>query len=210
MKTFHTYPVSLSNTALSQDKQPLDEDLMCAIQMHDPVAMDTLFQRYRMLLKSVILRIVPDAAAADDVLQECILEIWNHADHFSAAKGRPLGWIVTLARRRAIDHLRRSQAYNNAKDRLEDETKLRPLTQNAAADCEQADICRVLRQHLSRLPAHQQQVIHLAFLKGMSQREVAQATHTPLGTVKTRLELGLKKLRSSFRTRNVIHSLQYA
>lgn len=206
MKTLHTYPVTPS----SQDTQPLDEDLMCAIQKHDPLAMDTLFQRYRLLLESVILRIVPDSAAADDVLQECILEIWNHADHFSAAKGRPLGWIVTLVRRRAIDHLRRSQAYNHARERLEDETKLRPLTQNAAIDCEQADIGRVLRQHLRRLPAHQQQVIQLAFLKGMSQREVAQATHTPLGTVKTRLELGLKKLRSAFRTRSAIHSLQYA
>ncbi|MDP1592547.1 MAG: sigma-70 family RNA polymerase sigma factor [Prosthecobacter sp.] len=183
---------------------------MCAIQKHDPLAMDTLFQRYRLLLKSVILRIVPDSAAADDVLQECILEIWNHAGHFSAAKGRPLGWIITLVRRRAIDHLRRSQAYNHARERLEDETKLRPLAQNAAVECEQADIGRVLRQHLRRLPAHQQQVIQLAFLKGMSQREVAQATHTPLGTVKTRLELGLKKLRSAFRTRSAIHSLQYA
>jgi RNA polymerase sigma-70 factor (ECF subfamily) len=210
MKTHHTYSVTPSNHAPGQGEQPLDEDLMCAIQMHDPVAMNTLFQRYRMLLKSVILRIVPDYAAADDVLQECILEIWNHADHFSAAKGRPLGWIVTLARRRAIDHLRRSQAYNNARDRLEDETSLRAPAQNAAADCEQADICRVIRQHLRRLPAHQQQVIQLAFLKGMSQREVAQATHTPLGTVKTRLELGLKKLRSSFRSLNANHGLQYA
>ena len=181
---------------------------MCAIQMHDPLAMDTLFQRYRTLLKSLILRIVPDSGAVDDVLQECILEIWNHADHFSAEKGRPLGWIVTLTKRRSIDYLRRSQAYNNAKDRLENETRLHSFTQNAAADCEQADICRVLRQHLGRLPAHQQRVIHLAFLEGMSQREVAQATHTPLGTVKTRLELGLKKLRSSFRSQNEMCDLQ--
>lgn len=181
---------------------------MCAIQMHDPLAMDTLFQRYRTLLKSLILRIVPDSAAVDDVLQECILEIWNHADHFSAAKGRPLGWIVTLTKRRSIDYLRRSLAYNNAKDRLENETRLNSFTQNAASDCEQADICQVLRQHLSQLPAQQQQVIQLAFLNGMSQREVAQVTRTPLGTVKTRMELGLKKLRSSFRARNEIHSLQ--
>ena len=208
MKTNHSFTVSSSNDVLSRDAQPLDEDLMCAIQMHDPLAMDTLFHRYRTLLKSLILRIVPDSAAVDDVLQECILEIWNHADHFSAEKGRPLSWIVTLTKRRSIDYLRRSQAYNNAKDRLEDETRVNSFTQNAADDCEHADICRVLRQHLSRLPAHQQQVIQLAFLKGMSQREVAEATRTPLGTVKTRMELGLKKLRSSFRARHEIHSLQ--
>ena len=189
---------------------PLDEELMSAIQMHDAAAMNTLFQRYRTLLKSVILRITPDSAAADDILQECILEIWNHADHFSAEKGRALGWIVTLAKRRSIDHVRRSQAYNNAKDRLENESRQRPFNPNAAADCEQADICQILQQHLSRLPTPQQQVIQLAFLKGMSQREVAEVTRTPLGTVKTRMELGLKKLRSSFRNGSEMHELQYA
>jgi RNA polymerase sigma-70 factor (ECF subfamily) len=210
MKTLHSFTVSSSSEVLGQEVHPLDEDLMFAIQMHDAAAMNTLFQRYRTLLKSVILRIIPDSAAADDILQDCILEIWNHANHFSAEKGRALGWIVTLAKRRSIDYLRRSQAYNNAKDRLENETRLRPHNPNAAADCEQADISQILRQHLSRLPAHQQQVIQLAFLKGMSQREVAQVTRTPLGTVKTRMELGLKKLRSSFRTGNEMHELQYS
>ena len=127
MKTFHSFTVSSSSEVRSQEMHPRDEELMCAIQMHDAAAMDTLFQRYRTLLKSVILRIIPDSAAADDILQDCILEVWNHADHFSAEKGRALGWIVTLAKRRSIDYLRRSQAYNNAKDRLETETKLRPL-----------------------------------------------------------------------------------
>lgn len=200
MDLVQSFTVSSPQNGFSGDVHPLDEDLMHAIQMHDPTAMNILFQRYRTLLKSLIIRIVPDSAAVDDVLQECILEIWNHADHFSAEKGRPLGWIVTLTKRRSIDYLRRSMAYNNAKDRLENESRLNTCTQDAAVDCEQADISRVLRQHLSRLPAQQQQVIQLAFLKGLSQREVAQVTRTPLGTVKTRMELGLKKLRSSFRS----------
>jgi len=208
MNPVQSFTVSSPQHGFNGDVHPLDEDLMCAIQMHDPMAMDILFQRYRTLLKSLIVRIVPDSAAVDDVLQECILEIWNHADHFSVDKGRPLGWIVTLTKRRSIDYLRRSMAYNNAKDRLENETRLNTCTQDAADECEQADISRLLRQHLSRLPAQQQQVIQLAFLKGMSQREVAQVTHTPLGTVKTRMELGLKKLRSSFRCGSETHCLQ--
>ena len=81
---------------------------------------------------------------------------------------------------------------------------------DSAADCEQADMGRVLNEHLSLLPQAQKQVIELAFLQGMSQREVADVTHTPLGTVKTRMELGLKKLRQTFRTRSSIHSLQAA
>jgi len=198
------------NTTVAISSKSTDGELMCAIQDRDDAALEILFQRYRELLKSVILRIVHDHAAADDVLQDCMLEIWNHADHFSPLKGEPLGWIVTLSKRRAIDSLRRTVAYSNACDRLETETRLKPLLTDAGEDCEQADIGRVLREHLSLLPELQQEVISLAFLEGMSQREVAKATDTPLGTVKTRLELGLRKLRAAFRTRNAIYSMQHA
>ena len=192
-------------------QQPPDEDLMAAIQQHDTVALEKLIQRYRKLLKSVILRAVNDDAAAEDVLQECFLELWRHADHYSSIKGRPLAWLMTLGKRRAIDYLRRSMAYSRAKDRLEESIQeTTSFAQDSAADCEQADISRVIGQHLTLLPEAQKQVIELAFLKGMSQREVAHATHTPLGTVKTRMELGLKKLRQTFRTRSAIHTLQAA
>jgi RNA polymerase sigma-70 factor (ECF subfamily) len=191
--------------------QPPDEDLMAAIQHGDAAALETLVQRYRRLLKSAILRTVNDDAAAEDVLQECLLDLWRRADHYSAAKGRPLAWLMTLGRRRAIDHLRRSMAYSRACDRMESEIKqTTSFTCDSSADCEQADIGRVLGQHISSLPDAQQEVIRLAFLQGMTQREVAHVTHTPLGTVKTRLELGLKKLRQVFRTRSAIHSIEAA
>lgn len=191
--------------------QPTDEALMSAIQDRDAAALKVLVQRYRKLLKSAIMRTVNDDAAAEDVLQECLLDLWRHTDHYSSAKGKPLAWLMTLCRRRAIDHLRRCMAYSRARDRMEDEIKqTASFSQNVAADCEQADIGRVLGQHLSLLPAAQQEVIRLAFLKGMTQREVAHATQTPLGTVKTRMELGLKKLRQVFRTRSAIHTLQAA
>jgi RNA polymerase sigma-70 factor (ECF subfamily) len=180
-----------------------DFALMVRIQRQDPMALAELFQRYRMLLKSVILRVVHSHASADDVMQQCMLEIWHHAANYSAQKGTPLGWIVTLAKRRAIDHLRRQQTYANARERLQDSTWQNAeenRAPDAAADCEQADLGRVLNQQITRLPTPQQQVIRLAFIHGMSQREVAQATHTPLGTVKTRMELGLKKLRHAFRS----------
>jgi RNA polymerase sigma-70 factor (ECF subfamily) len=140
-------------------------------------------------------------------MQECMLEIWHHAANYSSQKGTPLGWIVTLAKRRAIDHLRRQQTYVNARDRLQDDVWVHAgnRIQDASADCERADLGRILQQQLTRLPTPQQQVLRLAFLSGMSQREVALATHTPLGTVKTRMELGLKKLRSAFRICNAEH-----
>ena len=212
MKTFTTSSETLSLIRNELDAQlPPDEELMASIQQRDAAALETLMQRYRRLLKSTIMRTVNDDAAAEDVLQECFLELWRQADHYSPAKGRPLAWIMTLGKRRAIDHLRRSMAYCRAKNRMEDAVhQTETFTQDSAADCEQADLGRVLGQHLSFLPQAQKEVIELAFLQGMSQREVAQATHSPLGTVKTRMELGLKKLRQTFRTRSSIHSLQAA
>lgn len=212
MKTLSKLPTSSATATEPADVlQPTDEDLMAAIQQRDGEALKVLVQRYRKLLKCAILRTVHDDAAAEDVLQECLLDLWRHTDHYSAAKGKPLAWLMTLCRRRAIDYLRRSMAYCRAKERMEESMKETvSFTQDCSVDCEQADIGRVLSQHLSLLPPAQQEVIRLAFLKGMSQREVANATHTPLGTVKTRLELGLKKLRQVFRTRTAIHSLQAA
>ncbi len=184
---------------------------MASIQQRDARALETLMQRYRRLLKSAIMRTVNDDASAEDVVQECFLELWKQADHYSPTKGRPLAWIMTLGKRRAIDYMRRTMAYCRAKDRMEVSLhQTETFTQNSAADCEQADMGRVISEHLTLLPEAQKEVIELAFLKGMSQREVAQATHTPLGTVKTRMELGLKKLRQTFRTRSAIHTLQAA
>ncbi|WP_395748928.1 sigma-70 family RNA polymerase sigma factor [Prosthecobacter sp.] len=214
MKTHTTSSSSLSMAATSIEtevQQPADEELMAAIQQQNAVALETLMNRYRRLLKSAIMRTVNDDAAAEDVLQDCFLELWRQADHYSPAKGRPLAWLMTLGKRRAIDYLRRSMAYSRAKDRMETSLQVNATsTHDSASDCEQADMGRVIGEHLTLLPEAQQQVIVLAFLQGMSQREVAEATHTPLGTVKTRMELGLKKLRQTFRTRSSIHTLQAA
>lgn len=175
---------------------------MLDIQQRDPRALDLLFQRYRALLKSVILRVVHNHSAADDVMQDCMLETWHHASKYIPEKGTPLAWIVTLAKRRAIDNLRRQQTYASATDRFETDLRANgaaSLRDDAASDCEAADLGRMLRDQLTRLPSPQEEALRLAFLKGMSQREVARATSTPLGTVKTRIELGLKKLRHALR-----------
>ncbi|MHB1083161.1 MAG: RNA polymerase sigma factor [Prosthecobacter sp.] len=194
-----------------ESPQPPDEELMAAIQRYDASALETLIQRHRRMLKSAIQRTVSDDAGADDVLQECFLSLWRHAHHYSPAKGRPLAWLMTLCKRRAIDHVRRSMAYCRAVGRMEVEIQhAESCSLDRADECVQADLGRVLGEHLTLLPVAQKKVIELAFLQGMSQREVAHTMQTPLGTVKTRMELGLKRLRQAFRTRNAIHSLQAA
>jgi RNA polymerase sigma-70 factor (ECF subfamily) len=176
---------------------PSDLDLMKAIQAEDADALSQLYDRYSGILKALVLRVIHNEAEADDLLQEIFMEIWNQAKNFSAQKGKPLGWMVTLARRRAIDGLRKKQAYARAEERLQHETEQQPdaWVHNATEEEIVLSDTRVLiRKVINGLPPAQQQAIDLAFFRGMSQREIAAKTNTPLGTVKTRLELGLKKI----------------
>jgi RNA polymerase sigma-70 factor (ECF subfamily) len=125
------------------------------------------------------------------------MEIWKQAKNFSPEKGKPLGWMVTLARRRAIDGLRKRQAYQRAEERLQAETEQQPdawVQNTTEEEISFGDTRKLVREMLNRVPPAQRQAIELAFFRGMSQREIAAKTNTPLGTVKTRLELGLKKI----------------
>jgi RNA polymerase sigma-70 factor, ECF subfamily len=176
---------------------PTDLELMLSIQEGDPDALSQLYDRYNGIIKALILRVVHNEAEAEDLLQEIFMEIWNQAKNFSALKGKPLGWMVTLARRRAIDGLRKKQAYARAGERLQNEIEQQPdaWVHNATEEEITFRDTRVLvRGVIDQLPPPQQEAINLAFFRGMSQREIAAETNTPLGTVKTRLELGLKKV----------------
>lgn len=179
-----------------------DETLMKAITARQQIALRELYQRYGKTLKSVITRVVHEETEADDVLQEIFLQIWKEAGNYSPKAGRPLGWVVTLARRRAIDRLRRRQAYCRAKDRFELHVGQQPgarVTGQINDDLIGSDLRRFLERQLSTLPEHQRQVIELSFFEGRSHREISHLTGTPLGTVKTRLELGLRKLTNCVR-----------
>jgi len=176
---------------------PSDVELMCGIQAGDPDALAELYDRYNGILKALILRVIHNDSEADDLLQEVFMEIWNQAKNFSPDKGKPLGWMVTLARRRAIDGLRKKQSYARAEERLQTEPEQQPAAwvQNVTElEIRAGDTRALMAKVISSLPEAQQQAIELAFFQGMSQREIAANTNTPLGTVKTRLELGLKKI----------------
>jgi RNA polymerase sigma-70 factor (ECF subfamily) len=193
---------SLTSAIEPEPGSPSDVDLMLGIQSGDPDALSELYDRYSGILKALILRIIHNDTEADDLLQEVFMEIWNQAKNFSSAKGKPLGWMVTVTRRRAIDALRKKQAYARAEERLQAEPEQQPLAwvQNTTAEDIRAGDTRALMAKVIRsLPEAQQQVIDLAFFQGMSQREIAAHTNIPLGTVKTRLELGLKKIYDSLK-----------
>ena len=187
----------LETTPVLPPGAPSDLDLMLRIQKEDPDALSLLYDRYSGIIKALILRVIHNDAEADDLLQEIFMEIWNQAKNFSAQKGKPLGWMVTLARRRAIDGLRKKQAYARAEERLQGETEQQPdawVQNTTETEITMGDRRALIRRVIDSLPPAQQEAVELAFFRGMSQREIAANTNTPLGTVKTRLELGLKKI----------------
>jgi RNA polymerase sigma-70 factor, ECF subfamily len=188
---------SMTSAVDREPGAPSDVDLMLGIQSGGAEALSQLYDRYSGIMKALILRIIHNETEADDLLQEVFMEIWNQAKNFSAEKGKALGWMVTLTRRRAIDALRKKQAYARAEERLQAEPERQPLAwvENATEkDIEAGDTRVLMAKVINSLPEAQQQVIELAFFQGMSQREIAFHTNVPLGTVKTRLELGLKKI----------------
>ncbi len=173
---------------------------MEAISDRQPAALDEFYSRHSTRLKSVIGNVVHEEGEADDVLQEILIQVWRDARRYSPRAGKVLGWVVTMARRRAIDRLRRRQAYCRAKDRYQTHIDGHPQSKpqpHALDDISRADLRRFLHRRLKELPPYQREAIELSFFTGMSHREIASATRAPLGTVKTRLELGLQKLTQS-------------
>ena len=179
-----------------------DEALMEAITAQRPEALSEFYSRHGGRLKSVIGNVVHEEGDADDVLQDILLQIWHEADHYSPKAGKLLGWVVTLARRRAIDRLRRKQAYCRAKERYQEHVNEPPARVDSHSSNDaisRADLRKFLHRRLNVLPEHQREALELAFFAGMSHREIASVTRAPLGTVKTRLELGLQKLTQSLK-----------
>lgn len=175
-----------------------DREIMQELLRRVPEALERLHRRYRTMLRSIVMQVLHDDAEADDVLQEVFLQVWDRAASYSAVKGRLVSWLCTLARRRAIDRLRQHSAYRRATDRYEvscnhpdkDAGEIHPVEREAGL----VELRSLLRQHLRSLPPVQEEAVRMAFLESRSQREIAELTQTPLGTVKTRIELGIKKL----------------
>ena len=191
---------AFQNSAVVARHEPTDEHLMARITARDEAALAALYKRHTPLLTTIVGRVLNQSSDVDDLLQEIFIEIWKQAERFDAEKGKALGWIVTLARRRAIDKVRKKQAYFRAAERLRDETEVQTepaLHQGADEDAIVSDRARIVKKLLATLPSAQREALEFAYFRGMSQREIAAHTGIPLGTIKTRLELGLAKIRTA-------------
>ncbi len=177
------------------DEPESDERLMARLVEQEPEALERLFGRYSQMITGVIYHVIRDEAETEEVLNEVFLHTWNQAATYSPDKGKALGWLVTMARRRGIDRLRKRQRYAAAKDRFEEQCRPDAHYElDTLAETEHADLRRFIETKMAELPPAQSEVIRYAFFQGMSQREIAAMTGIPLGTVKTRIELGLRKL----------------
>src|SRR6478752_3768664 len=173
---------------LNDEALLFDQELMNGVLGRVPGALDRLHKRYRVVLKSIIMQVLHDETEADDVLQEVFLQVWDRASSYSSRKGRLMSWLCTLARRRATDRYEISCKHSEKNSH-----ENRSVEREAFRD----DLRSLLDRHLIALPRNQQEVIRLAFYEEKSQREISALTSTPLGTVKTRIELGVKKLSQS-------------
>lgn len=177
-----------------------DEHLMEMIQAQVRNGLDLLHERYAPLLKGLSMKVLHNQADAEDLLQDVFLEIWERAGSYDPLKGRPLSWIATLTRRRSIDRLRKRETCFRIEDRFAEETQAHGESwTHVHEDLAHGEMNTHLHRALANLPQVQRDAILLAYHRQMSQREIAAHTGIPLGTIKTRLELGLRKMAASLR-----------
>jgi RNA polymerase sigma-70 factor (ECF subfamily) len=165
----------------------------------DRTSFEQLYDRLSGLLFSMAYRVLNDREAAEDVLQDVFIQIWDKASTYDSSRGKPLTWAVTLTRNKAIDRLRSTQRRYRLRDELELESSIDPdqSGKSSADDLADSEKTKLVRAAVSRLPPDQRRAIELAFFSGMTQSEIAVELCEPLGTVKARIRRGMMKLRDS-------------
>jgi len=178
---------------------PPDDVLMTAVRRRNEAALRSLYERYADLVYTVALRIVSDRDLAQEVLQDVFLRCWERADTFRSERGHLGGWLIGIARNRAVDVLRSSQ--HQARLREQGSWALDGAGEKPAhADpLDRLELRQAVTTALEALPAVQRHTIELAFYSGFTQAEIAEVTATPLRTVKTRIRDGMQRLRSLLR-----------
>jgi len=171
-----------------------DSNLVTRMQRRDPNALAELYDRYGRITFSLIVRIVRDAATAEDLVQETFLRVWNRVHGFDAQKGSIGPWLLAVARNRAIDYLR--SAGGRERNVVEFEENDHPaLYCDMERELLTSDKVRRVKSAVERLSPNHRQVIELAYFEGLSQTEMAERMGQPLGTIKTWVRAALKTLR---------------
>jgi RNA polymerase sigma-70 factor (ECF subfamily) len=178
--------------AETSDGTPADIALINRVVARDPTAIAELYDRHSRLLFGLILRVLKERGEAEDVLQEVFLSVWTRAESYNASLGSPAGWLVSIARNRAIDRLRA----NTVRLRSVEMSSPPPIgVDNPESQAELGERQRVVAHALETLPAEQRALIEDAYFLGLTHSELAARFRLPLGTIKTRVRTGMLALR---------------
>jgi RNA polymerase sigma-70 factor (ECF subfamily) len=181
-----------------------DRELVARAAIGDERAVSELYDRYATVVYTVAYRIVGQRADADEVVVETFAQAWRDAARFEASRGSVAAWLTTIARSRALDLVRA----RGRRERLAASAAVNGLANGPVADsgaaapadrAEDEERRRMVRHAIDTLSPPQRQAIELAFYEGLSQSEIADRLNEPLGTVKTRVRLGMQKLRDALR-----------
>ncbi len=177
-----------------------DVALVALVARRDERALGALYDRYSRLAFSLAVRIVGDRALAEEITADSFVNVWRASASYSEERGRFVSWLMSVVRHRAIDELRRLNVRPEG-NAVELNEALQTTAQPDGLD-DIVDVRRrreVVRSVLAGLPAPQRQALELAYFGGLTQQEIAAKTGTPLGTIKTRMRLGLLKMREELR-----------
>jgi RNA polymerase sigma-70 factor (ECF subfamily) len=160
----------------------------------DQSAMATLYDRYSSVVYAVALRVLGDAGAAEDVLQEVFLQLWRNPGAFDAARGSLGAWLAVITRNRAIDFLRKRRPETDIEDVIVS------VAPDLAGEADRHRAAEKVRGVLGTMPTAQRSALEMAYFEGLTHSEIAVRTGEPLGTIKTRIRAGLMALRKAFQT----------
>jgi RNA polymerase sigma-70 factor, ECF subfamily len=172
-----------------------DEELMLLVRKADPRAFALVYDRHCGAAFGLAYRMVGTRGLAEDVVQESFLALWRGAARYDGARGSVRSWVLGIVHNRAIDALRRTLVHERR--RASDEGLDRTLQSDERTDVQAArnDDARFVRAAMDTLPPDQRRVVELAYFSGYTHTEIAEVIEVPLGTVKGRMRLGLRKLR---------------
>jgi RNA polymerase sigma-70 factor (ECF subfamily) len=188
---------AVSRPARRPEEDSEDADLVRRIRAGDRTAVDDLYERFRRPAFALARRILADDGLAEDVLQDVFVTVWRDSVAFDRARGSVASWLLAMVHHKAVDAVRREEAHRRRQSRAEEDLVLAaPIS---ARDVEEEAWTRVVseqvRTALRLLPSLQREALALAYYGGYTQREVAALTGAPLGTVKTRMLAGMRRLR---------------
>ena len=175
-----------------------DADLIALVTQGDQEALAVLYERYSRAVYSCSLRIVGDAQVAEEILQEVFVRAWQQGGSFQTARGSLITWLLSITHNLSIDEVRRRKRRPQKAESEEPESILAALP-DEGLDVEEevwlSSLRTSIQEAMLQLPAPQREAIELAYFQGLTQREIADTLGEPLGTIKTRMRLGMLKLR---------------